>query len=328
MALTLNPRGDSTQPLAPDPVEAHAVEGMPSCGSHAVDLIRQTTRKLVALQASVLADEDPEPLHQMRVAMRRLRTCLRQFAPAIQLPDAVTDRRIAKAVRRLGMARDLDVLRDRLENGLLPQLPEPEIKTLKPVLKQLRRERRLAYDQLVEVLQSGSYLGLLAQLQGWLKQPRFTPLGQAPLADWLIEWQVPLAVSLMLHPGWLVIDPAGDAATLHDLRKQCKTARYALENLRPMTGPRCRHWADRFKRCQELLGELNDLDVLQQAIDDQLPAGLASSLPRLHDLLRDQAEACWCEWRLEAERLHLPGERRQLLQALWQEQAPGQIRQD
>lgn len=294
-----------------------------SSGGHVVELIRQSSRKLVRLQPAVLADEDPEALHQMRVTMRRLRTCLRQFAPALQLPAAVTDRRIAKVARRLGMTRDLDVLRDRLDTRLLPQLPAVEAKALRPVFKQLRRERRLAYEQLQLVLQSGSYLELLAKLQRWLKAPQLTALGQAPLQDWLVEWQAPLLVSLFAHPGWFVEDLEGDLEAVHDLRKQCKTARYALENLLPLTGPRCRSWAKRFQRFQDLLGDLNDLQVLQKAIDDQLPARLADSLPSLHGLLQHNAHQCWRQWRLEAQALQSPQQRHRLLQALLVEQGSG-----
>ena len=95
-----------------------------SNGAFAVDLIGRYTHKLVALQSPVLADRDPEPLHLMRVSLRRLRSCLQQFAPALRLPRAVADPRLAKTVRRLGMARDLDVLRQRLEQDLMAELPE------------------------------------------------------------------------------------------------------------------------------------------------------------------------------------------------------------
>jgi CHAD domain-containing protein len=299
-----------------------------SSGAHAIQLIQQSSRKLVHLQPAVLADRDPEPLHQMRVSMRRLRTCLRQFAPALQLPGSVTDRRIAKVARRLGMARDLDVLRDRLQQVLIPRLPEPEAQAMRPVLKQLRRERRLAYEQLVTVLQSGSYLELLAKLQRWLKSPRLTPLGEEPLGDWLVEWQAPLVVSLFRHPGWFVVELEGDMEAVHDLRKQCKTARYALENLAPVTGTRCRSWARRFQRFQDLLGELNDLQVLQKAIDDQLPGRLVDGLPRLHALLQVNAHLCWRQWRLEAEAVQSLEQRHRLLQALLSEAAAQQLRAD
>lgn len=290
-----------------------------SNGAFAVDLIARFTDKLVSLQGPVLADSDPEPLHQMRVALRRLRTCLHQFAPALQLPRAVADPRLAKAVRRLGMARDLDVLRERLEKDLMPELPEAERKALKPVLKQLRRERALAYEQVVSTLQSGGYLKLLSQLQGWLRHPEFTPLGELPLPGWTLEWQAPMIAGLFQHPGWFIVEQEGDMERVHDLRKRLKAARYGLENLGAVTGSRCRQWVVELRDLQELLGELNDLNVLERAIDDQLPSGLARSLPALEALLDHRAQGCWEQWRQRAEGLMLPERRLSLSMALWLE---------
>ena len=290
-----------------------------SNGAFAVDLIARFTDKLVSLQGPVLADSDPEPLHQMRVALRRLRTCLQQFAPALHLPRAVADPRLAKTVRRLGMARDLDVLRERLEKDLMPELPEAERKALKPVLKQLRRERALAYEQVVSTLQSGSYLKLLSQLQGWLRHPDLTPLGELPLLGWTLEWQAPMIAGLFQHPGWFILEQEGDMERVHDLRKRLKTARYGLENLGAVTGSRCRQWVVELRDLQELLGELNDLHVLERAIDDQLPSGLAGNLPLLEALLRGRAQGCWEQWRQRAEGLMLPERRRSLSMALWLE---------
>lgn len=293
-----------------------------SNGAFAVGLIGRFTHKLVSLQGPVLADNDPEPLHQMRVALRRLRTCLHQFAPALLLPRAVGDPRLAKTVRRLGMARDLDVLRERLERDLMVELPETERKALKPVLKQLRRERALAYEQVVSTLQSGGYLKLLSQLQSWLRHPDLTPLGELPLLGWTLEWQAPMVAGLFQHPGWFIVEQEGDMERVHDLRKHLKTARYGLENLGAVTGSRCRQWVGELRDLQELLGELNDLHVLAKAIDDQLPAGLARSLPVLEALLRRKAQGCWEQWRQRAEGLILPERRRSLSMALWLERRP------
>jgi hypothetical protein len=136
----------------------------------------------------------------------------------------------------------------------------------------------------------------------------------------LVEWQAPLLTSLFSHPGWFVADLEGDLEHVHDLRKQCKNARYGLENLASFTGPRCREWAKCFKGLQELLGELNDLQVLQKAIDDQLPGRLRESLPRLHGLLQARADTCWGQWRSEAESLQHRWRRHRLLQDLLLEQ--------
>jgi CHAD domain-containing protein len=273
--------------------------GSPSLsnGGFARDLLQRQVVKLVQLQAPVAEGKGSEPLHQMRVTMRRLRTTVLQFEPALQLPPAINDQRLAKWVRRLGLARDLDVLRERLEEGFLPQLPEAEVRALRPVLKQLRRERQLAYGHVVEVLQSRSYLEGLAQLQRWLKQPDFTRLGDQPIRKWLLEWQGPCLASLFLHPGWQVSSAEGEVEVLHELRRQIKQARYRLDNLSALEGAQTAGWIDRFKQGQELLGEFNDLQVLQRAISDQVPGRLEEVLPQLEWLLVQHQRHCWEQWR-------------------------------
>ena len=286
-----------------------------SNGRFAHDLLQRQVVKLVHLQSPVAEGKGPEPLHQMRVAMRRLRTTVVQFESALQLPPAINDQRLAKWVRRLGLARDLDVLRERLEDGFLPQLPQAEVKALRPVLKQLRRERQLAYDQVVEVLQSRSYLEGLAQLQRWLKQPEFTRLGEQPIREWVLEWQGPCLASLFLHPGWQVSSAEGEVEVLHELRRQIKQARYRLENLAAIEGAQTAGWIEHFKQGQELLGEFNDLQVLQRAIQDQVPGPLDEVLPQLEWLLVQHQRHCWEQWRELAGDLLPPSQRQRLWRA-------------
>jgi CHAD domain-containing protein len=287
-----------------------------SNGRFAHDLLQRQVVKLVHLQSPVAEGKGPEPLHQMRVAMRRLRTTVVQFESALQLPPAINDQRLAKWVRRLGLARDLDVLRERLEDGFLPQLPQAEVKALRPVLKQLRRERQLAYDQVVEVLQSRSYLEGLAQLQRWLKQPEFTRLGEQPIREWLLEWQGPCLASLFLHPGWQASSAEGEVEVLHELRRQIKQARYRLENLAAIEGAQTAGWIEHFKQGQELLGEFNDLQVLQRAIQDQVPGPLDEVLPQLEWVLVLHLRHWWEQWRELAGDLLPPGQRQRLWRAL------------
>ena len=178
---------------------------------------------MVALQAGVLADQDPEPLHQLRIQLRRLAVLLQQFEPALRLPDGVSSTRVAKIGRRLGLARDLDVLRDRLEHQLMPGLPEAELNALKPMRKQLRRERRLAFSEVVEDLRGRRYLKLLARLQAWLRDPQFTPLASEALEPWLPEFHTQLTGDLFLLPGWR----SEVSDELHALRKRIKHVQYA-----------------------------------------------------------------------------------------------------
>jgi len=277
-----------------------------SNGRHAHGLLTRHCRRIVELHAAVLEDRDPEPLHQMRVAMRRLRTSIQQFSPGLELPSTVSDRRLAKSVRRLGMARDLDVLRERLEQTLLPEVNDQERRRLQPVQRQLARERRIAQDHLGDVLQSSRHLELVADLQAWLRKPVFTPLGEQPLADWWSEWHVPASSALMLHPGWWIDTVDRNEQSLHDLRKRIKTVRYQLENLVTADHSAARSWIDSLRQAQGLLGDLNDLTVLRAAIDDQLSHGLTQDVPGLAALLQRQRQEGWLQWRALAAQLIQP----------------------
>ena len=272
------------------------------CGEHARDLIAARLARLVSLQAEVLADHDPEPLHQMRVSFRRLRSSLEQFGPALVLPDAADPERIARIGRRLGLTRDLDVLRQRLDDQLLPLLTEREKRQLKPLFKQLRRERRLAFDELGEALQGRRYLKLLSQLQAWLKTPRFMAMGDDLLTAWRPELVQAVIAGLTTLPGWWASGPynADAVSDLHRLRRRIKRARYGLSNLELLEPEAFSPWIARLRRLQELLGDLNDLQLIDAALHRQLDGPPDQLVPGLCSLLMEQRGQCWQLWREQA----------------------------
>jgi CHAD domain-containing protein len=281
-----------------------------SSGDYAAELIQRQTRRLGKLQAEVLADRDPEGLHQLRVSLRRLRTALGQFGAALEMPDAVSDRRIAKVARRTGLTRDLDVMRDRLTSTWLPALPGPEQQALKPVLKQLARDRQAAFEGLAATLREGPYLKLLARLHKWQQAPRFTAIGQRPLRGWLLEWQGQAIGSLFLQTGWFVTDPHDQA--LHELRKTIKGVRYSLEYLEPFASEALAGWLAELRRAQDCLGDLHDLQVLSEALSDHLDRDLTKAVPALCQAIELQKAERWGQWLSKVEALLSDGSRRAL----------------
>ena len=285
-------------------------------GSFAKTLIQCQIRRLGKLQGDVLDDRDPEPLHQLRVSLRRLRTALGQFAPALELPDGVSEPRIASVARRTGLCRDLDVLSLRLREQLLPRLPHAEQDRLTGAMKRLSHDRAQAFDTLREALHSPRYLKLLARLSKWDNLPRFTPLGELPLLPWLYDWQAPFTAGLFLHPGWTADDPA--AKSLHGLRKRIKKARYSLEHLESWCEPPLRDWIQDLRQAQDHLGELHDLQILNHSLSESEKPRKTSDLPVLRAEIEGQRQLHWLRWRELAQRLHLDCNRqhvqRQLLE--------------
>ncbi|QPN59210.1 CHAD domain-containing protein [Synechococcus sp. CBW1002] len=302
----------------------------PRCGDYVADLIQKQTRRIGRLHPEVLADQDPEALHQLRVTLRRLRTVLNQFEAALILPDGVSEQRLARVTRQTGLTRDLDVLRQRLELDLFPALPisadgedsDPTIKAkaLKRLLKGLASNRRQAFEGLEKALQDANYLKMLARLSKWLRKPDFTILGQQPIGDWLVEWQGSLSHGLFLHAGWQEANPRDKS--LHELRKRIKEARYALENLEPFLPSGGHHWIQELKLAQESLGELHDLQVLADVIGEQELRPRVADLPELGVAIQHQLDRCWEDWQTLASRLKAR-ERRWEFQGLFLSSCPG-----
>jgi len=294
-------------------------------GAYAATLIQARLRHLVALQADVLADQRREPLHQMRVACRQLRSTLQQFAPALIVPDPTAPDRLAKVGRHLGCRRDLDVLQHRLEHDFAPLLPEKESAVLRKLLKQLRRERKLAFEAVEEALKGRRYLKVLAQLQGWLRQPQLTPLGLQPMRAWWGEFCQTALNDLLLEPGWLVdqpYDPQGQQQ-LHQLRKRLKRCRYGLTNLEPLRPESLAPWLDRLRAMQHHLGDLNDLQLLHQALQRQVHDAPDRLAPSFCSLLAESREQAWLCWRREADPLIAPAGRAALQRLPWGGQPEG-----
>lgn len=91
--------------LAPD------LLGQPA-GAVARRIGRLFLRKVLEEAARIIADEDPEAVHDFRVALRRLRNWLQAFRPWLE--DTVTsgsEQRLRRISRVAGVARDLQVQR-------------------------------------------------------------------------------------------------------------------------------------------------------------------------------------------------------------------------
>lgn len=269
-----------------------------SCGAFAAALLDQRVRRLVSLQLDVLSDRDPEPLHQMRVTCRQMRSTVEQFAAALLLPEQVSASRLSRIGSDLGLCRDLDVMRQRLDHHWKPLLPEREQAALRKLLKQLKRERKLAFVVLTDTLKGRRYLKLLARLQVWLRQPQFTPMGAEPIVAWSPELQQAVLAGLFTVPGWWVEHPheADAAIALHQLRRRLKQARYGLANLSGLDPQAIEPWLIQFKQMQTALGDLQDLRVLFSTIERLLDQAPDVAMPTLCSLIFEARDQAWQRW--------------------------------
>ena len=285
-------------------------------GEFAHAVICEQYRAVVKHEKKVIADKDPEPLHQMRVGTRRLRTALQVFDRAIELPKAATAKRLGSLAKVLGRLRDLDVQIGALQTQYRSDVAETKQQSLDDVIAKLQKERRVASADVKDALTRSRYQQLKTAYEAWIEQPRYTALASQPLQLFLPDLLSPLLSTLLLHPGWLVQADASnaDSESLHDLRKACKHVRYQAEFIVSFYGEAFQTWIDDVKAIQSKLGTVHDSQVLQALLTKHQPKH--AQLPELQTAIHQTQTEALSDW--EAVRLHYlePAFRQHLRQLL------------
>lgn len=237
--------------------------------------------------------DEPDSVHKMRVAARRLRSGLKVFRPLLEQEwaDGLRDE-LAWVANELGAARDREVLIVRLEDALsyLPDEVEPlAARTL--IDTTLNEGLEQARHQALESLRSERYAALLDALVEAARAPRTTaaaeePSGRVlpPLVD--TAWKRLAKDAKHLHL-------EGHDDDWHEARKAAKAVRYACEAVAPALGRPAKAMAKQVTRVTELLGEHQDAAVaadtlLALAAEPHVSGRAGFALGLLH---RDQRDA-------------------------------------
>ncbi|HIK13441.1 MAG TPA: CHAD domain-containing protein [Oscillatoriaceae cyanobacterium M33_DOE_052] len=293
--------------------------------------IEKHFQKTIKYEEEVLQDEDPEALHQMRVGMRRLRSAASGFAPALILPESASVAAIGKIARTLGKLRDLDVMLALITNQTKTDLSSSEKKQIKEVITELKHQRALAFQEVKKTLHTKKYKNFKKHLKYWLENPEFDQIATIPISQVLPDLLLPEVSQMFLHPGWLVgvqyvdeeitgianLEPseveqelAINGEILHDLRKQVKRVRYQMSLFADLYGPDYTRYLGEMKAIQEILGQIQDSQVLAGAIAAVLGAEIAEVLPVMAAKLASNIYESWQEWQTWHEKYFAPETRR------------------
>jgi len=210
-------------------------------------LLREQLREIERHDPGTRLGRDPESLHDMRVAVRRMRALLRAGRKLIATDTTDLDARLKELGRLLGEVRDLDVLIDHLESEAA-ELGEDDAPQARPLLAVLRKERSGNRRRMLAFLRSDAYLALLDDTARTIEE--LEPSGSgASLGDLADKAFAKTRKSVRVLPD----EPADEE--LHAVRKKGKRARYAAE----LAGRK--KFVKRAKKLQDVLGEHQDAVV-------------------------------------------------------------------
>jgi CHAD domain-containing protein len=167
----------------------------------------------------------PKTVHDLRVALRRLRSAFRLLAGG---PGPKRKQELARIAHRLGRVRDLDVLRE-LVVRRLPPAKGPV------VFRRLRLERERAWVKARKILCSQRYAALLAHLLDYGRTSRGKPAAGQQLA-WAAAPGLLRAASQKLWRQRRHRAESFSPRQLHRLRIEFKRLRYACEFFAPVLG--------------------------------------------------------------------------------------------
>ena len=250
---------------APRPVKARAprLEAAMTPGEAARKVIGAALFQLQGNEDGVLACEDPEFVHQMRVALRRLRAALRVFRAEVGRKRA---RRLNGALRSVartaGIARDWDVFETETLPHLMQHLgEEQEGREAGPQVHARRAEAR---ETLRVALRSPAHARVVLSLARWLAGP---PAGGEPQPLAVFAARAAARQHRKLARRAEGLDPF-DSPRRHKLRIQAKRLRYALDTFEGLFPPRqARAYLDALSDLQDDLGAANDAHVAAALLD-------------------------------------------------------------
>jgi Uncharacterized conserved protein len=226
-------------------------------------LARAGFAHLCGNEDAILRSGHPEAVHQMRVAVRRLRALLTAFKSVLD-EDAAQFLRteLGWLQRQLGPARDWDVfLHSTLEPLTTGLREEPSLGELRRAADHARHD---AYGVARETLLDRRYTRLLLRLQLWLDSVAWDGKSapdalKAPMAS--------LAATI-LDKRHRKLEKLGDRfaelneSEMHEVRLRAKKLRYAAEFFRPLYSPKStRKFIHTLIDIQDTLGSLHDAIV-------------------------------------------------------------------
>jgi inorganic triphosphatase YgiF len=240
-------------------------------------IARGCVRHFMLNEPLLIRTRSEDALHQTRVALRRLRSALSLFRPAVADGEFETLKaRLQAVARQLGTARDIDVFLRSLH-----QEEEAGDQAALALAAQVRAEREDAYDDAVTAMAAPDARRLMFDLAVWIEAGAWTRAeagapSRAPLPEFAAEALNRRRRKLKGRGGRL---DRLSAEERHQVRIDAKKLRYAVEffaGLYPEKKARRRAEAylDSLKALQQDLGELNDI-ARAQDLTHALAAGFA-----------------------------------------------------
>ena len=255
-------------------------------------------RHWMANEPAVLEGNDAEGLHQMRVALRRLRSALTLFDGVLPLMQAGWLKSESQWVgNALGSTRNWDVF---LEDMLAPlEAKRPDDKSLAALRDQCLRARARNYETAREAIRSPRYTAFVLNFSRWLDEAPWRTTRNTTRREILGAPLKAYADTLLDRRHRKLVKQGRRLATAspekrHALRIAIKKMRYTSEFFSSLyNAKKSRAMITDMASLQNILGDLNDLAVTERQLETVVYQAITD--PAHDDIIRAMGVVVgWC----------------------------------
>ncbi len=258
-------------------------------------ILRHCLSHLLMNEAIAIESTSSEGLHQMRVALRRMRSAFAAFGKAMENETAKQLSRDAKwLATAIGRARDFDVF---ISTIVAPVIKErPDDKGLVALCDAAEVARKRAWAGARAALRSARMSSFVLRLALYVDERAWRDDEEADvgrfemkLSDFApraFDKALKKVVKLGRHIDDLDIDER------HELRKRLKRLRYTSSFFASLYGkPGTRRYLHALAELQDVFGALNDVEAARKLTEELMAAAPALAAPGKHVLAHHQRRA-------------------------------------
>jgi len=236
---------------------------------------------MLSHEKGTIKGEDIEDLHDMRVAVRRMRAAAKVFE--VYLDSGKLEphlKELKRTLGALGKVRDLDVFREKAEK-YLENLPSGHEHDLDSLFEILSKERGKARGNLLDYLDSGKYSRFKKDFSDALSSPETLILQTTSEKCDALPHRIMDVLPSILYARLADVDaysewvegPYLPVNRMHRLRIAAKGFRYTLEFFEGVLGDDVKITIEELKNLQDHLGDLHDSIVAIDLLDSFLRTG-------------------------------------------------------
>jgi triphosphatase len=233
-------------------------------GELAYAVLRRQLAVLREKEPGTRLGEDPEELHDMRVATRRLRAALDLFAEVLPIRTRNFRGELGWLAGVLGAVRDLDV---QLEAQAAMAEPGQE-QLWADLTALLTRERDAARAALLGALDSVRWERLVSGMASMVQQGPFRRSTATRLSALVAVPDLICSRHATVVKAARRAKRSGEAADFHRLRIRCKRLRYSLEFGAELYDGRTNRYTRQLAKLQNQLGLMQDAEVAATRLAD------------------------------------------------------------